>query len=72
MELGEKREVFLEVYGYGNKGECPQHHADARLAYYPCRDVNTGSVRRHWFISRSARVFYIYWYVFPVKAVAWV
>lgn len=29
MELGEKREVFLEVYVYGNKSEGPQHHANA-------------------------------------------
>ena len=39
LEVGEKFEIFLEVFGRLQKGGAPEHAVDFGVGYYPTRDI---------------------------------
>jgi hypothetical protein len=39
LELGEKFEIFLEVFGRLQKGGAPEHAVDFGFGYYPAKDI---------------------------------
>lgn len=39
LELGEKCELFMELFGRLQKGNSPEHSVDAGFGYYPTKDI---------------------------------